>query len=650
MRGSIDQVREDSEKYVNGLDVSEFVSVIIFSGEGTARLIAGPTRCDAKGKELVSRAIREEVRLIGTTVFSEPLERTMDTVKRLAGEDTVHNAVLFTDGCAVPTRSSVKEEQNKAVEMADTLRKLGAIVSVIGYGVYYDQAFLEQLMAAAGNSGVFRHISEIDDFAPTIQSIREAFEKTVLAQINLTAKPDVGAAGAVYKTTPEVLMVSSSGNLQAQGLYDGTATFFVELTAVATKVRVSGTIDGKAVDENVLLGNLTDSDVSNYVRALGAYAFLKGDKAQASELLGLVGDDLMSDKTASAFTAREQREVADTVRGYFRDKKFIGAGLKPQGSTHSVLNALRVLIEDPENVVYIPKGAYKRSGEATSDPRVIHSPNGKTLQVKGYSSHNSRLNFSLLALKDVKVKPEEGGAPVDMKIWRTYNLILDGNLHLPELEANLNEQSFQVLKDAGVIENDRTYAPSKTYTLDFRNLRMISSSWANPGTLGFVSLIKEEAELEAEQKALNARRKALKASLPADQQSSGDDDEEEEESGNIYRENAQKVKGLETETYWADCVEIRLMKYKAKDYSDDAVKLSLTEATTRVKEVRNRLRTVRFLTRAITFAMKAVDSKSIPWGEEKTTQKGEWPKQEQLAQYGGAELKRVTWQEKFVCS
>ncbi|HSI20573.1 MAG TPA: vWA domain-containing protein [Verrucomicrobiae bacterium] len=632
----ISDLRVNAVQYIERLPEDEFVSLVIFSGHGSSKQIAGPTQANTSGREMLTRAIQNEVKVYGTTVFSEPLTKTVEAVERLAGSDTVHNAVLFTDGCPVPTKWSPEQERKLAFEVARTLRSMGTVVSTIAYGVYYDEVFITKLMEAAGNSGIFRHISEIDDFGDAITEIRDVFLKTVPVEADLTFTPNAGVAGNVYKTTPDLLMAGTAGKASTRGFLDGKANFFVELSQGATTLHVAGTLNGEPVDEMLEITALTAEDEADFVRVLGAYAFLTGDRERAAELLDKTQDAGLAERAGSSWTQRENRETADMFRQMFRNRKFIGGGLKPSGPNHCVLNAIRVLVEDPGNVVYIPKGAYKRSGVLKVDPNVIENPHGRTLKVTGLQSKDDRFNFSLKTQKDVKVLPEGGGAPVDKKVWRNYNIILDGNLHLPELEATLSTESFTQLQEAGVIAEGEAYSPTRTYTLNLRNLKMISSAWANPRNLGLVNLLMEEAELEVEQTALNAHAKSFGATSTARE----DDD--------VYIERGKTPEGIVPEMYSANCVEFRLMGYKTRTY--DVSGLSLEEAKTRVQAVRQRLMHVRYLVRSITFAMEQTGSKVIPWGAPTTTSKGKTPKQEQHAEFGGAKLKRVTWTEECVCA
>lgn len=640
MTASIDDVREDSQKYIGSLDENTFASVIIFSGHGRAKLIAGPTQCNAKGREMVNRAIKQEVKILDTTVFSEPLELALATVKRLAGDDTAHNVVLFTDGCPVPTKWNVDIERSKAFKVANQLRDFGASVSVIGYGVYYDSEFITQLVAAAGNTGIFCHISEIDEFKDAIAAIHDVAAKTAPLPANLAFAPDKGTAGRVLRTAPEIASVSTNGKVQTTGIYDNRLHLMIELSGPAQTITVTGTIGGAKVQETITPKPLSNESVANFIRVLGALAFLSGDRDGAAELLKLTGDEGLADQAANAYTDREAREVGNIFRRAFVNRNFIGSGLKSTGPNHCVLNAMRELLEDDGNVIFMKAGAYKRGGELTRDPRVIESPHGKSLRAVNYQSNTKRWNFSLVCEKDVQVAPEDGkGPPVAKKVYRTYNVIRDGNLVVSELEARLSQTSFTKLQEAGVIGADEKYVATKTYALNFKGMKIVSTNWANPTTLQYAALLREEVELATEQTALNARIKELGGETSR------------AERDDVYVEKAMKVEDAVQEYYMAPHAEIRLLGYKSKtDYAAASAKLNLDDAASRVQTVRKRLKTVRFISRVIEFACHLTGWKTIKWDTGETTKRGKDEKLERNAVWSGLNLKLVTWTEQMVCS
>lgn len=634
MTDSIDQVREDAKKYVAGLDKKHYVSVIIFSGHGTSRLIAGLTQCNEFGKKFLAQAI-SKIRVISNTVFSEALELTLEGVRTAAEEVATETYVtLFTDGCPVPSRWNLATEENKAATIAKALGDSEVFFSVIGYGPYYNQRFIEKLMDSSGNNGVFYHITEIEDFGKTIAEIQEIAEATSPHRLNLELTPSQGTITSVLKTTPDLAKVSDSGRINILGIYKNELTLLVENSQPCHTFYIKGGIDAVNIAQELLPQKLSSENELEAIRILGAYAFLSGDHATAAQLLSAIGEEGLAERAAEAWTDLEAKETGYQFRGAFRDRKFIGAGLKPTGPSHCLLNVLRVLVEDERNKVYVPAGAYKRIGLMTRDLNVIESPLGKTLEVVRITGNDTRFNFSLLCLKEIDVNLPEG--IVSRKVWRYYTIIRDGNLNLPELKARLSEDGFEILQTAKVIGTNEVYSATRTYDLNFKNIKMVSSAWANPIDLRLVPLLQEEKELEAQQTALNARVKSFGRELAEDSL--------------IYREKAEVVDGVTVDTYEAPCVEIRLMGYKAAGDLLHISNMGYEEAVARVKEVRQRLNAVRFIIRCIVFAMEATKSRAIRWDSGTTTKKGKHPKLEQNATFLGANLKKVSWKETVECS
>ena len=644
MEGSIGAVRNDSIRFIGQLGHEDYVSVIKYSGHNTAELIAGPTSCISEGQKLLTKAIQAKIGVMNTTVFSEPLAKALATAKMLAHPDMGHNAVVFTDGCPVPTRWSEREEWSRTQDVAEDLYKAGVVVSLIGYGLHYDEKFIRMVMSASGNTGVFRHISEIEDFVETVQDIRSAFEKTTLTDgvVRITPPPKSGRTILrVLRAVPNLVDLGNSGEIRLGSLYEDKVTLFVELSDSLNQFDISLRGMGRSVantaETRVKADSLSDESMQEYIRVLGAHVFLTGNREQAAMLLNVAGDGILAGRVETSYTNREQRETGDKVRRLFRNRAFIGGKLKPVGPNHSLLHVIRALIEDPQSVVYIPTGGYKRGGIAMRDPRVIENPHTRVLRVLGYSSNAARFNFGLRTLKDVKVLPLEGGRPKDMYVWRTYNVVLDGNRHMAQLEATLSEATFDLLQEAKVVKTNMRYDPARSYTLYLQDLATISGNYARPQTLGLARLLEEEADLEVLQTALNARLDQFSYKEPL------------ESTGDIYRESLQPVEDVQFEYYNAPCVEIRLMGYKPQPILDIS-RLTSDETLREVRRVRHRLIVVRYIIRSITFAMETVGSHAIPWGTKKETSRGKYPKTEQLATFDDAKLKRVSWVEQAVCS
>ncbi|MBI4433483.1 VWA domain-containing protein, partial [Candidatus Uhrbacteria bacterium] len=305
MSGVIQDVAKDTTQFVYTLGPDEHVSINVFSGHDEARCIGGPTRCDEEGKKLLARAIAREVHVRSNTVFSEALRAALDVIQRFDSEDTVHNVVLFTDGCAVPSKWNPAEEERRACALARQLREHGAVLSAIGYNVYYNPDFLRRLVAESGNLGTFQHIAEIDGFETTILDIRAVTEKTTFADLMLAFRTDKGAAKRVFRTAPEVLAIGEDGTLSVRGLYEDKLACFIELTGPATSLLLRGEIDGAPIELSPPPAQLTNEHAADYLRVLGAVAFLAGDRDTAAALLEEVGEDGLAERAATAYTDRE---------------------------------------------------------------------------------------------------------------------------------------------------------------------------------------------------------------------------------------------------------------------------------------------------------------------------------------------------------
>jgi len=223
------------------------------------------------------------------------------------------------------------------------------------------------------------------------------------------------------------------------------------------------------------------------------------------------------------------------------------------------------------------------------------------------------------------------------RVWRTYNVIRDGNLVLPKLIAILTKESFMKLQDANVIDKKEVFEETKYYTLDLTQLKVISSAWAHADTLGLVDLLKEEQELMLKQTALNALIKTL-PKPDADKAPFVDNSSRQEDP--IYYEKPVDVPEF-FDTYQATCVNIRLVKKVKQDF--DFTKLTYEEAILQLNMVKTRLVVIRFISRAIIFAMETMKNKTFNWDEGEKRQRGSNTKLEQLSE--DKTLKRVVWTE-----
>lgn len=303
----------------------------------------------------------------------------------------------------------------------------------------------------------------------------------------------------------------------------------------------------------------------------------------------------------------------------------IGEGLKPEGVNLNVLNILRSLIEDKESIVYIPQD-YKRgssSGYYDSKVHMMPSESGKPIKVIDISSNQERFNFSVLGLVDVIVEVENEDGSVDLvpkKVYRQYNIVRDGKLTMDYVVANLSEDSFYNLREAGIlyyngaeVPTNHKYVPGFVYKVKLEGLPIVSCNWARPIALGLYDYMTTDADATEQLKVVRSVLKAYKDEgqiLPP-----GD--------SSIYIESNEKREGIsdKNETYDANCVVYEIPDYVSDTFDEETIRGIYPDIRT-LESYRKKLsdiqKTCRFNSRCIIMAIensKNKGNKTFEWSE-----------------------------------
>ena len=253
-------------------------------------------------------------------------------------------------------------------------------------------------------------------------------------------------------------------------------------------------------------------------------------------------------------------------------RDFIGKGISDEGPNKNVVNILRVLVEDKDSIVYVPLTYRADKPGKGKDPRVHFPPkdSGRPMQVVNILSHQERFNFSLQCLVDVKVEYEVDNKIelVDKKVWRTYGVVRDGELVMPEVLAKLSAASYADLQSAGILYlNDKligpeySYDPSIVYTIKLTDMPIVSPNWARPNALNFHKMLRE-ASREADK--LKAIKKILKENNDPTPTISQSNDVYTEQISDYSHQNANKE---------VECITYTIVEnpgYKSPKYEGNA--------------------------------------------------------------------------------
>lgn len=304
-------------------------------------------------------------------------------------------------------------------------------------------------------------------------------------------------------------------------------------------------------------------------------------------------------------------------------KKFIGEGLKCSGPNRNVLNILRLLVEDEDCTVYVPYNYVRGSNNyvPSGDPRVHFYPaeSGRPARVMSLKSNSERYNFSIVCLVDVLVEYYEDDK-VELrqkKVWRTYNVVRDGELSIDKVSAKLSESAFESLRDADLlyyngvkVGHNHSYVKDFTYIIKFDDVPIVSLNWAQPERIGLCDLILKDTDLSEKLKVL----RKIRNDFPKPQYDDAESD--------IYSETVEYVKNEDKETKQVDCLVYRIPEYKVKYTAEeiDNVKNSYgsyEEISKDIKSMESQLSRVRFMYRSVIYSIESTKLKgSFGWGEE----------------------------------
>lgn len=258
----------------------------------------------------------------------------------------------------------------------------------------------------------------------------------------------------------------------------------------------------------------------------------------------------------------------------------------PRGRTsinRSELHLLSQMCAD-RIMVAIPKGNYERTGPRVIDHHVMEDEFRDIIELREPSTHPERLNFGLTGKKHVLV--DDGGEELrQTKSWRTYLLIADGKLHLQRFLVRVPRETFESMRIAGIIVQEKPWNENSWYPIDVERLNLLSTNWARPNALRLVRVLQEAAGRRQQKAALKARKELLGFV--------------EEDDDDIYSsdETTESITGQ----YQAPIVIYQLQGNPVFPLFDFSV---LFAADTRValKWVRRRIRTLQLIARQITIA------------------------------------------------
>lgn len=304
-----------------------------------------------------------------------------------------------------------------------------------------------------------------------------------------------------------------------------------------------------------------------------------------------------------------------------KNQDWIGKGIKNlvKGSPNlNVLNILRSIIEDENCICYIPL-SYSAEKKTTTDPKIHFNPieAGKTIVATSIQSNQERFNISITGEVDVYVEFENEDGTIRLepkKIFRTYTIIRDGKLTIDYIIAKLSEDTFNDLRNAGVlyyngveVANNHQYIPDFLYKIKLIDIPIISYAWAQPMQIGLYENLNMENKLSNTLKEVNKLIKKFKEegqivpTFPED---------------SIYYSEPYISDERNGEKILCECIvyEVKNENEVIQEYVDKCI--NIVEATKVKKEINKKLKNIRFVNRCVVYAIESSKTKgNYDWSE-----------------------------------
>lgn len=491
-----------------------------FSGEGEFNFIVKGFKisedCDYLSLEKI---IKKNNTTLSTTCFSEILAESKNVIEDLAAFSDIYSLMFFTDGYPV-VNNYQKEIKAIFKAIADLNGKLTSSC-LIGYGYGYNKELMSEMAENLG--GALIHNDDLEQFNITLSDIiKNMGEVDNRITVDLNTPSDLGLTFSIFDKNVNIYKQNEDN--QIKYLPNKSAKIKEYIYTLTT--HLSGNEEEIILEENELL---RPTKKEHFLKAIYASAYLLSQKTksdQAMEVLAAIGDVFSIDQLANAFTNKEYCSAEEYLRkamNYPKSRFKLGINKKylPKEDAFCILDLIEILMNDDKAYFYPyhKKFNYTRIGVATKqigDYPKFEPEDLVKCPLSDLSWHKSKLNLSLRATINGTIKLKGDFKKVRLNetyythIYRNYTLVKDGMLNMDQLPVSVSEDTFNVLKEHNLIEEE-TYKENDIVLVNLKQLPIMNRILAK-GKTSAKELSKKvfrEIELQAIMKVFKAEINTL---------------------------------------------------------------------------------------------------------------------------------------------
>lgn len=443
---------------------NNYISMIIYSGHNECYRIVNGVKCDKTSYSMacVYETLENELYTRGITVMSEPLEQAIDIVKQLSTVCTKHHIALFTDGCLVPLKWSTIDEENKCYDIANICKDNNIYLNAIGFGSYYDRNFLKKLIEIPSN-GNLMHIDEITDYYNTILSLINTVNDNTSINIQVENNDFYFLSTSQRYDEPTILnsLNSKSDNI---------------LITFDNYLKISD-FEIKSIKKEV-----SDTLVDEFMYSLTLNHMLNGDIDNSELTIAQTGDIKIYKEVSNCYSFLEKGQIisrlnkclSNVEERYLEGKESIEP-ISIDNEPICLLEVLREIQSDEKSqLLWDFKYPYKRIGmrkvQEEDRYKFLYDKTGYG-RVVDLSIGSKKLNIGLKVEIVGEIQDTISKLKLDGKIFKDYNLVVNGNINTTELPCSLSRKLKMKLKKEGLLKKTIKWNGEPICILDLTKIK-----------------------------------------------------------------------------------------------------------------------------------------------------------------------------------
>lgn len=464
MRENIQNLKKSLKETLKALrkEDTNYVSIILYSDEENVEVIGSCIKCDDTSYRLtkIYKKIDENVYARKNTLLSKALRASKNIINSLKEKEVKHHILLFTDGYISDIEHQREEKENCFKEIEE-LKKDKVSVSTIGFGGYYDKAFLREIVDR-GYNGKFNHISDIKNYYKIIIS--------EIKRINNSEEVDLEIINNKYFILEERQMKYERSFIRNLNLKtENLIVVFDEELLINDKVV-------KATKKNLkreLIGDLS--------YGLARYYVENDDVTNMETVLEISGDESAYRKLVNCNSFIEKGAALEYLEELINDKsKRFKNGRKiinlEKDEPMCLLELLNEIMNDDEcKLLWDYSYKYKRIGlkeKQIEDIYKFQRPKMGFGEVVDLTIGNKKLNVGVRVKINGVVQNQVNKLKLDASIYRDYKLVVDGNINTDEIWCTLSKNAKSLLRKEKLLKKSIKVYDKEVCIINLKNIKL----------------------------------------------------------------------------------------------------------------------------------------------------------------------------------